>query len=184
MSNDSDIQKLLEDAWVRRRENNYKEAETLVTKAKELCKEDDFIFLGRIYHVTMQFEYDRKNYTKALQLCQESLSYYKKSKDLNKIAHSTRHIADLEYHLGNYDNSEEFYKASLKLYRENKNTNSLDMANALRGYAILLEKNKKGLEAIQIWTGAKQYYEASNIKAGINEANKKIKLLQTKYQVE
>ena len=51
-------------------------------------------------------------------------------------------------------------------------------------YAILLEKIKKGLEAIQIWTEAKQYYEASNIKAGIDEANKKIKLLQTNYQSE
>ena len=51
-------------------------------------------------------------------------------------------------------------------------------------YAFLLEKIKKIKKSIQIWTEAKQYYEASNIKAGVNEANKKIKLLQTNYQSE
>ena len=178
MNEETDIKGLLAEAWVKRREEKYDQARHLVKKAEEFCKADDYYSLGRIFHLYMQFESDQNDPIKALELCKQSLSYYKKSEDLQKIAHSTRHVADLERHLGHNSESECNYREAIDIYKSNPDTSKIDLANALRGFGLLLEKCKKVEEAITVWKETKELYQACNLQAGINEANQKLLSLE------
>ncbi len=100
MIDSSDIKQLLKEAWTKRGEEKYDEAQFLVKKAHGLCNENDFNSLGRTFNVYMQFESDQDNYLKAVELSQISLNYYKKANNLDRIAHSKIHIADLQNQLG------------------------------------------------------------------------------------
>ena len=57
------IKSLLEKAWSKRRENRYDEAKSLTMRAHNLCEKDDYDNLGRIFHVYMQLESDKGDYT-------------------------------------------------------------------------------------------------------------------------
>ena len=126
----------------------------------------------------MQFESDHNHPSKALELCQQSLMYYKKAGDLNKVAHSTRHLADLERHLGNEADSERNYRDAIGIYKDNASTNKGDLANALRGFGLLLEKRGNIQEAIAVWKETKELYVACNLQVGVDEANRKLDSLQ------
>ena len=178
MKDTSIIVQLLETAWVKRREEKYDEARDLVVQAHKLCKEEDFNNLGRVFHVYMQFESDHDNHEKAIELCRKSLMYYKKANNQVKIAHSTRHIADLQYTIGNLSESERNYRAAIHIYRDNPNESVGNLANALRGFGLLLEKIGKKREAIEVWRETKELYQSIDLQQGIEEANKKLKLLR------
>ena len=174
MTNNSKIADLLEQAWTERREDKYDLAKTFVDEAHGLCSDQDYNSLGRIYHIYMQFEYDQDNFSKALELCQQSLGYYKKATNSDKIAHSTRHIADLERHLGNNESSELNSRIAIGIYKANPETYKGDLAKALGGFGELLEKRKKIKEAISVWKEAKDLYKACNIKEGVDAINQKL----------
>ncbi len=177
MNENSIIQELLVKAWEMRRVGNYDDARHLVKEAQRLCNDYDYNSLGRIFHIKMQFESDHRRLSKALEMCKKSLINYKKSNNLNKIAHSTRHLADLERHLGKEDNSENNYRVAIDIYKNNPNTSNGDLANALRGFGLLLEKRRKIKEAIAVWKETKDLYQACNLQAGVDEANNRLGLL-------
>lgn len=174
MSQQAHIQQLLAEAWSERRVGNYEESRKLVSKARELCKEDDYNSLGRIFHIYMQFEYDHEKHAKALEFCQQSLEYYRKTKNANKIAHSTRHIADLQRHLGHRNDSELNYQKAIDIYRTSSDVSKLDLANALRGYGLLLENLGKIDDAIGVWEDVKELYSTCDIQAGVDEARDRL----------
>lgn len=178
MSDNSNIKGLLEEAWNKRRVGNYEEARDLVKKAQELCKGDDYNSLGRIYHVYMQFESDHDNLPKALEFCQQSLGFYKKANNSARIAHSTRHLADLQRALGNDADSESNYREAISIYKADSQTRIGDLANALRGLALVLEKRSKVSQAKTAWEETKELYQACNLQAGVDEANRKLDSLQ------
>ena len=177
MTENSNLKQLLEETWAKRGDEKYEDARNLVKEAHRLCKENDFNSLGRIFHVYMQFESDHDNYSKAIELSQRSLSYYKRANNLDRIAHSTRHIADLQYQLGKDAESEQNYRVAISIYRENPNTGIGNLANALRGFGLLLEKREKIKEAIDIWNETKVLYASINLQDGVAEANEKLNTL-------
>ena len=180
MSSISAIAKLLDEAWRRRREENYEDARALLIKARGLCEEDDYNSLARIHHIYMQFDYDQGNLSNALELCHKSLAFYHKANNSDKIAHSTRHIADLQCHLGDDTSSESNYRTAISIYKDNPDTQAGDLANALRGFAILLEKRGKIQEAITAWEEAKELYQAGHVQCGVDEAGRKLVALRSR----
>ena len=86
MPSDSQIMKLLEEAWSRRREGKYKDIRALLVKARGLCEHGDYDFLARVLHISMQIDYDQGNLSSALEQCQQSLALYRKAKNSDKIA--------------------------------------------------------------------------------------------------
>lgn len=107
-----------------------------------------------------------------------SLGYHLKTNDSFRIAHSVRHIADLQRKLGMDVESEQSYLEALRIYRDGTITQSTNLANALRGLAILLETGGRIPEAINAWIEAKQLYAAWNIQAGVDEAEEKLSALE------
>ncbi|MDH3652109.1 MAG: tetratricopeptide repeat protein, partial [Saprospiraceae bacterium] len=128
--------------------------------------------------VLMQFESDHNHTSKALELCQRSLDYYKKSEDPDRIADSMRHVADLHRRLGNSDDSERCYREAIGIYRRNADTNLGDLVNALRGFGLLLNKQVNKKEAIAVWREVKQLYFECHLHEGVEEATKNLEALE------
>lgn len=177
MKDNPRINQLLKEAWSKRGEKKYDEARALVEQAHGLCKDDDYNSLGRVFHVYMQFESDHNNHSKAIALCERSLMYYKTANNLDGIAHSTRHIADLQYHLGQESDSEHNYREAIGIYRINPEKHIGNFANALRGLALLLERREKKQEAIKVWEETKELYNFIHLQEGVDEANNKLNSL-------
>lgn len=178
MRNSPKILQLLQEAWDKRGTGNYEEAKNLAEQAHELCTDDNYNFLGRIYHVYMQCESDKGNYAQALEQGQKSLGFYQKTQNSNKLAHSTRHLANLQMHLGHYVESELNYRKAIEIYRSRSTTRKGDLANALGGLGRLLQKMEKVEEAIQVWKEVKNLYLACNLQAGVDDANRHLQSLQ------
>ena len=178
MEKEKNISKLLEEAWKERGKSNYGKARKLVNEAHTLCVKDDYENLGRVFHIYMQFESDHENYSIAQEFCQKSLDFYTKTNNLNLIAHSTRHLADLQQHLGQNFESKKNYHRALEIYQSNPNTNPGDLANAFRGFGLLLEKLGKKEATIEVWKKVKELYHAVNLQAGVDEANAKLDSFQ------
>lgn len=175
MDKETRIHSYLDKAWALRGVGNIMSSKKNLKNAQELCNEDDYEFLGRVFHIYRQYESDNNNYEKALQYNLKSLSYYKKANNLDRIAHSTRHLADLQVKLNEFDSAKENYEAAIKIYKESTDSNDLDLSNALRGFAELLELLGNLNSAIEIWNEVLIIYEMLQFEDGISEVKKRIK---------
>src|ERR1700742_1550330 len=95
------------------------------------------------------------------------------------FAHTIRHLGDIYRHHGNTDRSARCYGEALALYREPIDPPALDVANALRGAALLKEATGARTDAIALWNEAKDLYLHENADAGATEAARHIRLLET-----
>jgi len=178
MPQPNDIDRLLEQAWAYRREGNFKAARDLVENAHKLCKDTDFEYIARIFHIYAQFESDLENYPSALELNQKSLSFYEQIDNPDKKSHSMRHIADIHRRLGNYGESEKSYQQALTIFREYSRARQSDLANMLRGLALVSENLGKTAQAIEAWQEAQSIYQQLGLQNGVDEAAKKIAQLK------
>lgn len=105
-------------------------------------------------------------------------------------AHTVRHVADIQRELNLAVESEANYRRALAIYRSHPDTETLDLANAVRGYAVLQTAQDKRADAIALWQEAGELYERvwrepgsrytrANLEPGINEAQQQIKILKT-----
>lgn len=180
MTKTTTIKKLLEKAWKLRGEANYKESQKFLSKAESLCTKEDFHFTGRIHHIRMQYEADKDNFDKAMEYCQLSVLNYIKSKDYDRVAHSVRHLADLQFEMGELKESESNYIKSIGIYKSLEDCNKGDLANALRGYAQLQEKKGEFSEAMDLWQEIIHLYKECNFKAGEIEGIEKLNQLRNR----
>lgn len=179
MSDVSKIEELLEEAWNQRRVGNYKKARELVEQAELLTQDDDYNSLGRIFHVYAQFQSDHDDLHRALELYKRSLEFYRKANNPDKIAHSTRHIADNQRELGKDADSERNYREAVSIYKSTTQTYAGNLANALRGLALILESRSKIPEAIAAWEETKDLYRQCNLQDGVDEAQRNLDSLRS-----
>ncbi|NET34787.1 MAG: hypothetical protein F6K19_22635 [Cyanothece sp. SIO1E1] len=174
MQASTEIQDLLAEAWAKRRVEDYVAAKALVAQARELCTADDFASLGRIYHIYMQFESDHDNLAEAIAYCCQSVGYYARSGMPGKVAHSTRHLADLQRESGLGEEALQNYRASIAIYRSQSDVSPGNLANALRGLALALELVGEKEEAKMVWLETRDLYGACGLDAGVDEASQHI----------
>ena len=130
----------------------------------------------------MQYESDHNDYKKAKEFCELAVSFYKKAGDHDKIAHSTRHLADLQIELNQLPEAEQNYKSAINMYRSKNDTQPGDLANALRGFTQLLEKKHEFTNAIETWKEILQLSQKSDFEEGVLEAGNKIRYLKAKLK--
>src|ERR1700723_3156729 len=65
-----------------------------------------------------------------------------------------RHVGDILRGMGRKVDSAPHYAEALELYRGNDETAPLDLANTLRGYALLQADHRAFAEAMQLWQQA------------------------------
>ncbi|MDE2888951.1 MAG: tetratricopeptide repeat protein [Gemmatimonadota bacterium] len=178
MSRKQRIARLLDEAWKTRGASDYKRGRRLVAEAVELCREDDHESLGRVAHVYGQFERDLGNREQALNFYLEGFNHYAAGMHPEKMAHALRHVADVRRDLGDREGSERDYRTAIEMYRNLDPAPAHSLANALRGFAILLERTGKRDEALQIFEEAHRLYVQVGNAPGIEEMGRRVKQLQ------
>ena len=169
--------KLLNRAWEQRRLGNYQQALKLVTQVHQSCAEDDHPVLGRVHHIYMQVEHDHGRLDKALEYCGTALTHYQKGEDPLKIAHCTRHLADLQRESGLVEQAADHYRKAIDIYRHQTGVSQLDLANALRGYGLLMLSDGDHSMAITLWEEVRDLYSGLGLHEGVAEAVQKLTLL-------
>ena len=93
------------------------------------------------------------------------------------VAHRVRHLGDAYRHLGRADLAEPSYQEALSIYRQHQGAKPLDLANALRGFAILKQSLGAREESRRLWQEAHDLYLKLNVTAGVAESAAKLATL-------
>lgn len=94
-----------------------------------------------------------------------------------KTAHTLRHAADILREQKKPDLAAPLYAESLENYHRHKDTPPLDLANAIRGFALLKEQTGDPKGALSLWREARHLYELTGIETALSESDARIRSL-------
>lgn len=160
-----------------RRENRLEDAKELFVEAIGFCGAADREVLARSLTGLGQIERDLKNNAQALQHYGEAASIYRSLSDPLRFAHTIRHVGDILRNQGSLEQARPCYEEALTLYRGHPETPDLDLANAIRGFALLVAEAGETEQAISLWREARGLYEAADVQAGVHESDAQIRRL-------
>ncbi|HEY1658987.1 MAG TPA: tetratricopeptide repeat protein [Candidatus Sulfotelmatobacter sp.] len=161
-----------------RRENRLQDAHQYLREAVALSRAaGDTVDLANALTALGQNERDLGHNDVALQHYEEAAEIYRPSADIQRLAHTIRHLGDLYRHERVNEKAEACYREALDLYRADVKTTPLDLANAIRGFAMLQHDAGQNKEAKQLWTEARELYGAVNVEAGVKESTRRLGLL-------
>jgi len=143
----------------------------------------DSLQLAQALTALGQIECDLHHSDEALHHYEEAAAIYRladhRTADVPlKLAHTVRHIGDIHRHEGRIEPAESCYQEALAIYRAHAETPPLDLANALRGFALLKEAIGNTQTAKSLWEEAGNLYASVNVEAGVAESTRRITLLQ------
>jgi tetratricopeptide (TPR) repeat protein len=121
--------------------------------------------LGQVERDLGQGERAQASYEEAAELCLAN-------EDLPGLAHALRHLADLHQDAGAWSEAEALYVQALALYRRLEDSSALDLANAIRPYALLRERLGDADGTVELWREARALYVAAGVAEGIEECDR------------
>jgi tetratricopeptide (TPR) repeat protein len=165
---------LIEQGRKARLERRLEEARSLFSQAlKECCVDDDprleaelhaeLAYVDRALHDVQAAE---TNYRRATEL-------FRTLRDPYRTAHNMRHLADILRETGRPLEAAPFYSESIEFYRKSGEY-PLQLANALRGLALMQGDLKDFDGSLQSWAEARALYQMVNVDAGVAESRKRI----------
>lgn len=98
---------------------------------------------------------------------------YRRAGDRSGEAHALRHAGDILTQRRRLEDAEPYYVQALQLYGACE-ASALDVANALRAYAVFRELC--GADASELWKRAMPLYESAGVSAGADECRRRIRL--------
>jgi tetratricopeptide (TPR) repeat protein len=122
----------------------------------------DAIVRGRQARDDGKFVVAREHYGEAARI-------YRELEDVMAYAHTLRHVADIYQQESNLADAKPFYEEALEIYRGNLHTKLLDLANAVRPYALLNEEQGELDAARNLWEEARHLYGSLRLEAGVSE---------------
>jgi tetratricopeptide (TPR) repeat protein len=92
-----------------------------------------------------------------------------------KFAHTVRRLGDVYTEQQDWSGAEPCFIEALDIYRSHPSPPAIDLANAIRAYAVLKSARGTHEEARELWAEAGQLYEAAGISAGVEECRRRIR---------
>jgi tetratricopeptide (TPR) repeat protein len=161
-----------------RRENRLNDARQDLIEAAALCREPGAdVDLAKALTALGQIERDLQHNDVALKNYAEAAAIYREKGDVLKLAHTIRHVGDIHRHEKRASLAEPCYREALELYRGESRTAPLDLANTLRGFAMLKDDSGEFLQAKPLWEEARDLYAAVDVKEGVAESSRRLALL-------
>lgn len=169
---------LIAHGYAARKEHRLEDARQHFAKAIVISRNtNDRSGLARALAGLGQIERDLHDHSGARRHYEESVAVYRTLDSPLALAHAVRHLADILRGQGERTIAERCYAEALEIYRQHEETQPLDLANTLRGYAILKTDNCEKQEALELWREARNLYAQCNIEAGVAESNRQLDLL-------
>jgi tetratricopeptide (TPR) repeat protein len=162
---------LLEAAQLARREHRPADAHRDLVEAVRLCRQSgERRDLIRALKALGQFERDMGRGDAARSLYEEAVTISREDGDPLMLAHTIRHLGDIHRDSKRLADAELCYLEALALYRAHE-PDPLDLANAIRQFAILKEATGKAEEARPLWQETRELYMAVNVQVGAAECS-------------
>ena len=146
----------------------------LAEAVKSSRKQNDRRRLARALGGLGQIQRDLHNNDDALRLYEEAGEIYRALDDPLKLAHTVRHVADILRHMERFPAATTSYAEALGIYRARPERHALDLANALRGFALLKEAVGENAEARAMWEEAGALYAEVNVESGVVESARRV----------
>jgi tetratricopeptide (TPR) repeat protein len=109
--------------------------------------------------------------------CKLAVASLRKVDDPLRLAHTVRHLGDAYYYAGRWPLAEPCYVEALAIYRRYENRRPLDLANAIRSFAVLKDEVGAAEEAERLWQEAHDLYLSLDASAGIAESAARLALV-------
>ena len=169
---------LLDEARTAKREHRLEDARRLFQEGlSESRTSQDRAMCATLYE---ELAYVERNLgdleTSQRHYCEASEIYRRLGNPL-KTAHAVRHAADILREQKKPDLAAPLYAESLENYHKHKDTPPLDLANAIRGFALLKEQTGDRKGALSLWREARHLYELTGIETGKSESEARIRSL-------
>jgi len=91
-----------------------------------------------------------------------------------RLAFALRHQADVLRELLKFTEAEPLYREAEKIYRQIGDAVRLDLANTLRGLALLNKATARLEDSKALWQEARRLYSTCHVEAGIEECDKQL----------
>ncbi|MGO8986128.1 MAG: hypothetical protein ACLQFM_15195 [Terriglobales bacterium] len=173
--------KLLQRSVQARRDRRLEDAERDLVEAVAISRTSGVrVELARALTALSQIERDRHCTEDAFCHYEEAAGLYRAEGDTLRLARTVRHAGDIQREAGHPELAEPCYHGALSLYRGHAGTPPLDLANAIRGLAILKSDAGETTAAKALWEEARALYAAVNVEAGVVESSRRLALLARK----
>ena len=162
-----------------RSEKRLTEARNYFAQAVDCCrKANDKTLLAEALCRLGQIERDLGNVGDALKHYGSAVELRRSQDSPLLLAHTVRHVADiLREQKRQLEKAMLCYEEALAIYRGHEDTPPLDLANAIRGYALLQADLGDPDEATFLWHEAMALYAESGVQAGVAESQSQIAFL-------
>jgi tetratricopeptide (TPR) repeat protein len=161
-----------------RKEERLADAKRCFAQAVDRCrKANDRLMLAQALSGLGQIERDMGNPLQALRHYSDAIDLRRTEDDPLLLAHSIRHVADILREQKQLAKSATCYEEAIEIYRNQERTPPLDLANAIRGYALLKADLDDPEEATFLWHESMALYAEAGVPAGVEESQKQIAFL-------
>jgi len=157
-----------------RLERRFEDARSLFLEALNGCSCDDDPRMIAELHAELGYV------TRALHDLQPAEAYYRQATvqfralgDAYRTAHNMRHLADILRETGRAAEAEPYYSAAIEFFRKSGEY-PLQLANAIRGLALMQGELGDYSGALQSWVEARALYLMVSVDAGVVESKKRI----------
>jgi tetratricopeptide (TPR) repeat protein len=155
----SEVASLLNQGYEARREERLEDARKAYAEAVQLCRlASDQAILAQALKRLGGIERDLHNIESALDHYREAATIQRTLDDGPALAHTVRHIGDILRESGQLGAAPPFYEEALSIYRSHPEADTLDLANTLRGFALLKSALGEPEAAIALWQEAGALY--------------------------
>lgn len=187
-----EVRSFLDKGYQARREHRLADAEALYNHAVTLARNcGEPVLLVQALTRLGGVERDLEKIEDSLQRYQQAVSICRTLPDSGApllLAHTVRHVGDILRESGQLNAALPCYVEALEIYRTHPQTGTLDLANTLRGYALLeaaLGDNESAIALWQetgdlynqVWQEPESPFSEADLKPGILESRRQIALL-------
>ena len=144
---------------------------------RENRKSDDLPLRATLYEELAYVDRSLRDLETSQKHYRQASEIYRSLDNLLNTAHTVRHAGDILREQKKPDLAARLYTESLEIYRSHKDTTPLDLANAIRGFALLKEEAGDCQEALSLWHEARGLYELAGIEPGVSESDAQIRSL-------
>lgn len=169
------INTLLAEANTARREDRFEDAKQKIASALKVVRP---LFhtelLTKSLNDLARIERDLGNTSSSIATYEELIQLHEKHGNTLGIAHALRHLGDIHRDEEKIDLADDYYTRALDIYKSSEHRSQVDLANAIRGYALLQEQKGKLKDALKLWKEARMLYENNSIYSGVEECSQRI----------
>jgi tetratricopeptide (TPR) repeat protein len=171
------VDTLLTQAAQARHERRPADARRDLMQVVEICRQiQDRRRLAKSLKALGQIERDMHRADEALDHYREAAAIYRATLQPLHLAHTIRHIADILQDQGHLALAEPCYQEALAIYRAHRESLPLDLANTIRGLALLKGAMGETDEAGLLWAQARDLYSHVNVEAAVAEISRRLEI--------